>query len=149
MIAGIDHINIVTKDINKSVKFYTKHFNFKETGRKRLSGNWIENLTGLENIDAEVAFLINDASDVKIEILKYFSPEGNPLTSNSLPNTPGLRHIAFKTDCFDKLIKSLQNSNVKFAGEVEKVPQPTGRYKSKICYFYDPDGTLLEITGHS
>ncbi|MGM0417896.1 MAG: VOC family protein [Thermodesulfobacteriota bacterium] len=149
MIAGIDHINIVTKDINQSVEFYTKHFNFKETGRKKLSGKWIENLTGLENIYAEVAFLVNDASDVKIEILKYFSPEGKTLTSNSLPNTPGLRHIAFKTDNFDKLIKNLQNSNVKFAGKVEKVPDPTDEYKIKICYFFDPDGTLVEITGHS
>lgn len=147
MIEGIDHINIVVNDLEQSAAFYKKYFGFKETGRKKLCGQWIEELTKFENVRAEVIFLAHEKSDIKIELLKYFSPKGDYMEENSIPNTWGIRHLAFKTKNFDTLIEQLKKDGVKFLGEPKKIPEPTDKFKSKICYFLDPENVLLEITG--
>lgn len=147
MILGIDHINMVVNDLDISIDFYKKIFGFKEDGRKKLSGKWIEELTGIKNIKAEVVFLSHENFDTRLEILKYHSPDGVSFAENSLPNTKGIRHISFKTDDFTNLVKTLENNQVKFLGKPQEIPPPTEKFKSKICYFYDPDGVLLEITG--
>lgn len=148
MIAGIDHVNIVVNDLDKSKKFYTTYLGFNEVGRKKLQGLWIEELTGIKNISAEVSFLSHEKTDIKIELLKYHSPKGEHLDKNSIPNTIGIRHMAFKTDNFDALVNKLKNDHINFLGGPESIPNPTEKYKSKICYFYDPDKVLLEITGY-
>jgi catechol 2,3-dioxygenase-like lactoylglutathione lyase family enzyme len=147
MIEGIDHINIVVTDLDKSADFYTKYFGFKKAGRKQLEGSWIEELTGFENVLAEVVFLDHEKTDMKIELLKYFSPKGEYIEKNKLPNTLGIRHLAFKTKNFDELIQKLKNDGIKFSGGPKNIAQPTNKFKSKICYFFDPDNVLLEITG--
>lgn len=148
MIEGIDHINIVVKDLDKSADFYMKYFGFKTAGRKKLAGQWIEELTGLDNVKAEVVFLEHEKTDMKIELLKYFSPEGEHIEKNLIPNTCGIRHLAFKTKDFDALLEKLEKGGVKFTGGPKNIPQPTDKFKSRICYFLDPDKVLLEITGY-
>ncbi|MDY0363018.1 MAG: VOC family protein [Desulforegulaceae bacterium] len=147
MIEGIDHINIVVNDLEKSADFYKKYFDFKEDGRKKLNGEWIEELTGLKNIQAEVIFLSHEKTDTRIELLKYFSPAGEYMEKNLIPNTLGIRHMAFKTNNFDTLIQKLKKDGITFIGGPKKIFEPVDKYKSKICYFLDPDKVLLEITG--
>lgn len=147
MIRKIDHINIVTKDLNKSIQFYTDILGFTETGRKQLSGKWIESLTGIKDINAEVAFMKHGEFETKLEILSYKKPQGLYFKENSIPNTFGLRHIAFTTDNFEIMVEKLKKHNVQLVGQPQNIPNPTEKYKSKICYFLDPDNVLIEITG--
>lgn len=147
MIEGIDHINIVVNDLEKSAAFYTKYFGFTQAGRKKLSGKWIEELTGLKDVRAEVIFLAHEKTDIKIELLKYFSPKGEFIDKNFTPNTYGIRHLAFKTSNFDNLVNNLKKDGIKFLGGPKNIPEPTDKFKSKICYFLDPENVLLEITG--
>lgn len=151
MLNNVDHINIVVSDLEKSVDFYTKVLGFKEMRRGHLEGEWIEKVTGLKNICADVVF-ISMGSGPRIELLSYKTPDGKSFEPNSMPNTIGLRHIAFQVDEMDAAVKRLRDADVKIIGGPTTVPEHIIAHDSgrkTLCYFLDPDGTLLELAHYS
>jgi len=151
MLNSVDHINIVVSDLEKSVAFYTKILGFNEIRKGHLEGEWIEKVTGLKNICADVVF-ISTGSGPRIELLCYKTPDGKSFVANSLPNTTGLRHIAFQVDDMEATVKKLKDANVKIVGGPATVPETIIAHDSgrkTLCYFLDPDGTLLELAHYS
>ena len=148
MINAIDHINIVVSDLERSVKFYTKILGFKEINRVHMEGEWIEEIVGLKGVVADVVFIVAPQEEPKVELLCYKFPEGESLPPNSLANTIGLRHIAFKVDDIKTAAKKLEDAGVKLLSEPIAVPKAVMADKpirKSLCYFHDPDGVLLEI----
>lgn len=151
MLNNVDHINIVVSDLEKSVEFYTQVLGFKEIRRGHLEGEWIEKVTGLKNILADVVFISMD-SGPRIELLCYKTPEGKCFGPNSMPNTIGLRHIAFQVDDMEAAVKKIRGAGVKIVGGPATVPEYIIAHDSgrkTLCYFLDPDGTLLELAHYS
>lgn len=148
MISAIDHINIVVSDLERSVKFYTELLGFKEINRVHMEGEWIEEIVGLKGVTADVVFIASPDEDPKVELLCYRSPAGDSIPANSLANTTGLRHIAFRVDDIQAAAKKLQDGGVKFLSEPLAVPASVmadNPIRKTLCYFHDPDGVLLEI----
>lgn len=148
MIRAIDHINIVVADLERSLTFYTKLLGFTEIRRARLSGEWIDNIVGLKDVDARVVYIVAPAGEPRIELLHYSRPTGEPVSINSRPNTHGLRHIALLVEDIEKLYKRLVKNDVKVFGP--PVTVPTGAVKhdagqKRLLYFLDPDGVILEL----
>jgi glyoxylase I family protein len=146
---AIDHINIVVSDLEKSVKFYTGLLGFIESNRAHLEGDWIESIVGLKGVVADVAFIVAPAGEPRIELLCYKTPRGEPVPANSLANTPGIRHIAFRVGDIHAAVDKLKSAGVKLLGEPVVVPETVVTHdagRKMLCYFHDPDGTLLEIT---
>jgi catechol 2,3-dioxygenase-like lactoylglutathione lyase family enzyme len=148
MIRAIDHINIVVSDLERSVKFYTEALGFEKTNSVHLEGDWIDSIVGLKGVVADVAFIVAPAGEPKIELLRYKSPIGESIPSNSLANTIGLRHIAFRVEDIEVSYKKLKDSGVKLLSEPITVPATVGAHnavRKTLFYFHDPDGVLLEI----
>jgi catechol 2,3-dioxygenase-like lactoylglutathione lyase family enzyme len=146
---AIDHINIVVSDLEKSVRFYTELLGFNESKRAHLEGEWIESIVGLKGVVADVAFIVAPAGEPRIELLCYKTPLGEALPANSLANTVGIRHIAFRVDDIYTASEKLKNAGVKLLGEPVVVPETVVTHDAghkMLCYFHDPDGVLLEIT---
>lgn len=148
MIRAIDHINIVVSDLERSVKFYTELLGFKEINRVHLEGEWIEEIVGLKDVAADVVFIVAPEEEPKVELLCYKTPDGESLPPNSLANTIGLRHIAFRVDDIQTAAKKLEDAGVKLLSKPIAVPQTLmadNPIRKTLCYFHDPDGVLLEI----
>ncbi len=148
MICAIDHINIVVSDLDRSVKFYTELLGFEKTNSVHLEGDWIDSIVGLKGVVADVAFIVAPAGEPKIELLCYKSPIGESMPSNSLANTIGLRHIAFRVDGIYEMAGRLRKAGVKLLSEPVSVPAtvlPHDAGRKTLFYFHDPDGVLLEI----
>ena len=147
MIRGFDHITIVVSDLERSVAFYAGLLGFQETGRAHLEGKWIEAILRMEGVDAEVVYLIPPDKEPRLELLCFRFPKGEPVPQNALPNAMGLRHVAFHVDDMAAFIERLKAADaprlsdpVTLPGDVE-----SGATKQKtLCYFFDPDGVLLE-----
>lgn len=149
MIRAIDHINFVVSDLEKSVKFYTELLGFRESKRAHLEGDWIEAIVGLKGVVADVAFIIAPAGEPRIELLCYKTPKGESIPVNSLANTVGIRHIAFRVDDLYATVEKLRSAGVKLLSEPVVVPETVVTHDAghkMLCYFHDPDGILLEIT---
>ncbi len=149
MTLAIDHINFVVSDLERSVRFYTELLGFVESKRAHLEGDWIESIVGLKGVVADVAFVIAPAGEPRIELLCYRTPKGEALPANSLANTVGIRHIAFRVDDIHATVSKLKGAGVRLLSEPVVVPETVVTHDAghkMLCYFHDPDGVLLEIT---
>ena len=148
MVKAVDHINLVVSDLDRSARFYTELLGFKEIRRAHLEGEWIESVVGLKGVEADVVYVVAPSGEPRLELLCYRSPRGASVDENSVANTLGLRHIAFRVEHIDITVKNLKQAGVKFIGEPVSVPMDAVKHDAGhkiLCYFLDPDGVLLEL----
>ena len=145
----IDHVNIVVADMARSILFYSELLGLRRGFEVVLEGAWIEKVTSLTGAQAHCVFMETDDASVRLELLQYLTPSGDALQVNSLPNTPGIRHVAFTVDDLDALVDRLQTAGVALISEPVVVPFAVGSMgRKRLCYFHDPDGTLLEAAAY-
>jgi len=152
MILGVDHINVVVSDLERSVDFYTRILGFKESRRAKLQGDWIEKIIGLKGVRAEVVYVVAPAGEPRVELLFFDSPEGVEHKSNSIASTRGLRHLALRVADIDSAVARLRAEGVEVFSEPVCVPAGVVRHdagEKTLCYFLDPDGVLLELTQYT
>ena len=117
MIFGIDHIEIVVKDIHSHVEFY------KKLGFRLLT--WTDHHGGSAELQLP-------GSDQPIIEIHEVETEENP----------GINHISFRCDDIEKTHKELVGKGIDFEHKPHKV-KPTGRTN---VILRDPDGRRLQIT---
>lgn len=150
----IDHVNIVVADIERAVRFYSEVLGLTRGFEKTLEGAWIDRVTGVPAARAFCVFMeAGRESDGKprtrLELLQFITPEGAAPAENSLPNTRGIRHLAFNVDDLDALIEKLHALNVEIVSEPVEVPFAVGSLgRKRLFYFYDPEGNLLEAAAY-
>ena len=89
------------------------------------------------------------APKTRIELLQFLAPDGVAFPENSLPNTRGVRHIAFNVESLDEVIEKLRKWDVKIVSEPVEVPFAVGNLgRKRLFYFYDPEGNLLEAAAY-
>ena len=147
----IDHINIVVSDMERAVAFYRDVLGMTQSFEATLEGAWIETVTGLPDLQARCVFMQFETGDVRLELLQYLSPRGENVSANRFANTPGVRHMAFETPDLDALAARLEAGGVALLSLPVTVPFLVGpqRLTKRLCYFHDPDGTLLEAAAYS
>lgn len=113
----LDHINIVTSDLDAAVKFFDDIMGMKVGPRPNFSSNgaWFY---GDEGVPAPVHLNINDETD---------GPTGN------------MDHIAFKGDDFDGLLERLTTHGFEYVNRV--VPGSGVRQ----VFFMSPFGIKFEV----
>ena len=133
MIRGVDHINLVVSDLERSVRFYTEVLGFRKTADVVMEGDWIEAIIGLKGVRGLVAFV---------------EPPGAVLPENSRANTQGLRHVAFRVDDIAAMAARLRAAGVTLFSEPVRVPAGVVKFAAgdkTLLYFLDPDGVILEL----
>lgn len=148
MIRAIDHINIVVRDLERSVRFYCDVLGFTKTKEAYLEGEWIERFVGLRGVKARAVFVVAPDGEPRIELLQYFAPEGVAREENSRPNTIGLRHFALRVDDIGAMVGKLRAAGVTVLSEPVRVPPGVVQHdagEKTLVYFLDPDGVILEL----
>ncbi|HEY0075692.1 MAG TPA: VOC family protein [Abditibacteriaceae bacterium] len=149
----IDHVNIVVADIERAARFYGEVLGFVRGFEKVLEGVWIEKVTGVNNAKALCVFMEapqqENQSKTRLELLQFLAPEGAGVQQDCLPNTRGIRHIAFIVDDLERLIEKLHAWDVEIVSEPIEVPFAVGVLgRKRLFYFYDPEGNLLEAAAY-
>ncbi len=144
MIKKIDHINIVVSDLKKSTEFFTA-LGFLVNHQSQLSGEWVDLIVGLKNVQAEYVQLALPDTETRIELIHYASPpsEKDPLMGKS--NQLGFRHIAFEVSNIQATVESLKEMGVELLSPIQTYPK-TGK---RLVYLFGPDNILLELAQYS
>jgi catechol 2,3-dioxygenase-like lactoylglutathione lyase family enzyme len=148
MIRGVDHINLVVSDLERSVRFYTEVLGFRKTADVVMEGDWIEEIIGLRGVRGLVAFVEPPGGGPRFELLQYVTPPGAVLPGNSRANTQGLRHVAFRVDDIAAMAARLRAAGVTLFSEPVRVPAGVVKFAAgdkTLLYFLDPDGVILEL----
>lgn len=145
----IDHLNIVVSDMERSLSFYEGVLGLERGFEAVLEGPWIDRATGLTGVHARCVFVQAPGDGVRFELLHYDQPRGETAPANSRPNTTGLRHVAFAVNDMDGLLAKLSAAGVPTLSDPVEVPFAVGSMgRKRLCYFRDPDGTLLEAAAY-
>lgn len=148
MLDAIDHINIVVRDMEAMVRFYTQTLGLRVTKRVTISGEWIDRVVGLKGVEGEVVYL-DLPHGPRVELIRYLSPQGARPAGLDQPNTQGLRHIAFSVSDIDDAVRQLEARGVTTFAPVQTVPSTQVTYaggkRKRIVYFRDPEGNVLEL----
>ena len=119
----IHHIAIINSDLNKSKHFYIDILGLeliREVYRK-------------ERDDYKLDLKIGD-SEIELFIIK------NRPARPSYPESYGLRHLAFKVDDIEGVVKELETKGVKC--EAIRLDEITNK---RMTFFFDPDNQPLEL----
>jgi len=134
MIKAIDHIGILTKDLQKSVEFYTDMLGFSISAK-------------IEMEDAGFSAIFVEKNGGKIELMGYRNeiPKRSAgieikLGEGSIPIND---HITFSVDDLGATVSELKEKGVKFGLET-----PELKGGMKLASFKDPNGVLIELVEH-
>lgn len=135
----IDHIGLIVNDLPAAKAFFLE-LGLKELGEAEVEGDWVEQIIGLHNVKQTVAMLEVPGGEARIELVKFHSPlDGNDV-QHSLPNTLGLRHIAFAVEDIEAVVAKLKESGAENFGEIQNYENAY-----KLCYIRGPEGIILEL----
>lgn len=144
MFKKIDHINIVVRDLYAAKKFFLE-LGFTVLHEGSLTGIWIDSITNLKNVKAEYCALGLKDRETAIELIKYDVPENSTAIRETVPNEPGFRHVAFEVENIEAVVAQLRKSGVKLFSDIQKY-EPANK---KLCYFYGPEGIILELAEYN
>lgn len=148
MIEGIDHVNLVVRGLGRMTTFYRDVLGCRVTKQVSISGDWIDQTVGLNSVEADVVYLDLPAGP-RIELIDYRLPRRLTTENENQPNTPGLRHLAFRVSGIDALVERISQAGIRFQSEIKTVPDSQVTYsegvRKRLVYFRDPEDNLLEL----
>jgi catechol 2,3-dioxygenase-like lactoylglutathione lyase family enzyme len=114
-ITGVHHITLVVGDLDQARDFYEQFLGLEPVARPDydFAGAWYR------------------CGDLEVHLLVAEEHPG-----------PSRRHIAFESNEFDKVIRSLDNAKVRVVGGPGVRPHDGTRY----VFLQDPGGNLVEIS---
>ncbi len=136
MIKTIDHIGIMTNDLQKSVEFYTDVLGFSVSSRIEMA-----------EVGLSAVFVEKDGS--KIELMEYRG-KNVPKRSKGIEIKVGgdliplNDHITFSVDDIEATVTQIKEKG--FVFHLEPIQLEGGM---KLASFKDPDGVLIELVEHS
>ena len=123
IINKIHHVAIIVSDYEKSKDFYVNKLGFEVIRENYRS----------DRDDYKLDLKLGDCA------LEIFGMKGSPKRL-SRPEACGLRHLAFKVNCIEEVIKKLNKRGIET--EPIRVDEFTNE---KMTFFFDPDGLPLEL----
>ncbi|VVB92826.1 Methylmalonyl-CoA epimerase [uncultured archaeon] len=123
MFKRIDHIEIISRDIEKTIGFYTGILGFKIKQRQKVGVPPLE----------EIVYIELNGSVIELMQVK------NPASAPQNPWQSGYRMIALEVEDMDKAVNYLKTKGV----EITWGPVTLG--KSKRAEIKDPDGLSIEL----
>jgi len=139
----IDHINISVCDLSAATEFFV-HLGFEVKKEANLQGKWIDHLAQLKNVRARFCLLTLPGAQTNLELIEYFSPQGDKDAKLSEPHHIGFRHIAFAVPDIEIMHQKLQQMSLSHLSDIQVFEG-----KKKLCYFTGPDNILLELAEYT
>ena len=124
MIEAIDHVEVVTRDMEKSLDFYVNKLGFEIHNRHRFEGGMsLKEITYVK------------IGDVMIELMEF----PNAIMPSKEGPEVGVRMFALRVGNMDEEIERLTSLGV----EISQPPRPIG--PSKRAEIKDPNGISIEL----
>ena len=139
------HTNIIARDWQRLVAFYTEVFDCKPAPPPRdQEGDWLSQGTGVPNAALQGMHLRLPGYGEAGPTLEIYTYRHTIDAPPARPNQRGLGHLAFRTDDLDALlIKALDHGAAKI-GELT-THQIEGVGSLAFIYIADPEGNVIEL----
>lgn len=135
----IDHIGINVIDLAAAKAFFLD-LGFEVAGEAKMSGEFVEKVIGLKNVNDEFVMMRTPDGGAAIELVQFYSPVDENGIQPSLANTLGIRHIALLVDDLEAVVARLKTKGVELFSEIQLYEDV---YKE--IFVRGPEGIILEM----
>tara|TARA_B100000963_G_scaffold362029_1_gene402306 strand:+ start:2107 stop:2535 length:429 start_codon:yes stop_codon:yes gene_type:complete len=135
----IRHTGLVTKNIKKSLLFWTKYLKFKIYKEMDEEGDLIDKIMLYKNVKLKT-FKLKDKNNNLLELL-YFKNSPKKNFSNIMPYTTGFTHISVTVKNLNLIYKRLIKKKIRFNSK----PQKSSDGNVLMTYCKTPEGAYLEL----
>lgn len=138
------HTNLIAKDWKKLAQFYIDVFDCEPIyPEKKLSGEWIEKVTQIPDVEIKRIHLKLPASaETVLEIFEFNTyPKKSALPAI---NDYGFSHIAFEVEDVKSMLKKVIEHGGEAYGEIAEKHVP-GVGTLEVVYTKDPEGNIVEL----
>ena len=135
----MDHIGIVVDDLAGAIAFFVE-LGLEIEGETPVEGRWVDRVTGLDGVRADIALMQTPDGHGKLELAKFHAPSAQGGDPGAPANTLGIRHLLFAVQGIDEVVDRLRAHGAELVGSVE---QYENRYR--LCYIRGPEGIIIEL----
>ena len=140
-VLGIDHVSVTTADIAKSLAFYHDLLGIPVRAVGELSGDEVEQITGVGGARLLTADLDLGGGQV-LELIEYIgASEGKALPLER----PGSGHIGLQVDDVDGIRLRLLEAGVEVPSEPVTLTEAGDWHGVRCMTVRDPDGVAVEL----
>ena len=138
IVVGYRHTGIITKDINKSLKFYNKILGLEIIQEFSDSSDYINKINGLKGTTVHFIQLKTLEGSV-LELLEYTTLPTDPIEVSII--NVGICHISLRVKDAEKAYDILLENNVKLISK----PILSSEGIAKVFFCLDPDNVRVEL----
>ena len=145
IVKSVDAVGMTVSDLDRSVEFFSRVFNFEKISEIEVHGGAYEKLQGVFGLRMRVARM--RLGHESIELTQYLAPEGRPIPVDWRSNDLWFQHIAIVVSDMDQAYQHLRAHKVRHASTGPQTIPATNKAAAGIraFYFKDHDGHVLEI----
>src|SRR5215217_4793953 len=138
-IQSLENVGIVVDDLTAARAFFAD-LGLEQVGETEVAGEWVDRVVGLENVRCEISMLQTADGHGRLELMRFKSPEAREGDPDAMPNTLGIRRIAFSVDDIDAAVARVRDRGLELLGEVV-------RYEDiyRLCYVRGPEGIIVML----
>ena len=138
-IQRFDHVGITVADLDEATRFFVG-LGLEVEGTGSVQGEFVEAVCGLPGAHCNIAMLIAPASDVKLELSSFVTPDhtfGNP---DGLANEVGIRNVSFEVDDLQAAVDAVAEDGYGLVGTI-------GEYEGSVrmAYVRGPEGIVVSL----
>ncbi|EFW91780.1 hypothetical protein ZOD2009_13042 [Haladaptatus paucihalophilus DX253] len=126
-------------DLDRSIEFYRDVLGLELLREKKELSEHHEDLLGVEGASGE--FAVMEGNGIKFEMKCLDAPANKNINAMRGPHDVGDDHFCWQVDDIDAKYEEFREKGVEFLGE----PESVGTVQSRVAYFYDPDGNVMEL----
>jgi len=138
-IKRMDHVGYVVEDLAAAVAFFVE-LGMELEGKTAVEGAWVDQLVGLDGVQADLAFLRTPDGHGRIELSTFHSPPATGAASKPPVNTFGIPRITFAVDAVADTFDRLRAHGAELVGEVAQY-EDVYRY----CYVRGPADVIIGL----
>jgi len=135
----LDHAGVVVEDLAAAIAFFLE-LGLELEGETTVEGDWVDQLIGLDEVRADLAFLRTPDGIGRIELSAFRSPTTTSPAPRAPVNVPGIPRLTFVVDDVDEVFGRLRDHGAELVGEVAQYEQ-IYRY----AYVRGPAGVIIGL----
>ncbi len=138
------YVNLIVRDLDEMLDFYRNVLGFEVMVESEFADEIFSRGVGLPDVSMKMAHLRLPGSDFRVKMYQYHEVAERQL-HRVLPEQTGFRNLAFQVDDIEQGYRELINRGVSFVTPPVSLKQPGYEAETRLCYFHDPEGNLIEM----
>ncbi len=142
MVKSVQHFGLTVSNLDEARHFFHDLLGLEATEVRETSGERPEKILGIPGASLRLClFRLPDGNN--LEVIEYLNPRGTKLDLRTC--NPGVPHIAFIVDDFQKMYDELGSRGVKFVNPPYWGGESVAGAGWGVCFLRGPDGISIEF----